>query len=73
MASSTMWTMYSMLNSVTKSKYNFALKNYSRVTMLLKSFDTDVKKKATTFSKDEFDLFVGSVDYSTPYWLVRKV
>ena len=73
MASSTMWTMYSMLNSVTKSKYNFALKQYSRVTSLLKSFDTDIKKKAKTFSKEEFDNFVGSTAFSSPYWLVRKV
>ena len=55
------------------TRFLILLKNYSRVTTLLKSFDTDVKKKATTFSKDEFDLFVGSADYSTPYWLVRKV
>ena len=72
-ASSTMWTMYSMLNSILKSKYDFSLKNYPRVTTMLKSFDTDVKKKAATFSKEEFDQFVGCDDYSTPYWLVRKV
>ena len=68
-----MWTMYSMLNSVIKSKYDFSLKDYPRVTTMLKSFDTDVKKKAATFWKEEFDQFVGCDDYSSPYWLVRKV
>ena len=49
------------------------LKSYPRVTALLKAYDTDVKKKAKTFSKDEFDKFVDTEALSTPYWLVRKV
>ena len=49
MASSTSWTRYSMLNAVIKSKYGFNLKKYPRVTALLKSYDTDIKKKAMIF------------------------
>ena len=73
MASSTMWTLYSMLNSVLKGKYNFAMTNYPRITTLLKSYDVDMKKKARVFSKEEFDNFVGNADLTTPYWLVQKV
>ncbi len=68
-----MWTYYSMLNGVVKSKYGYNLKSYPRVTALLKSMDTDVKKKAETFDKTDIDSFVFAKDRSTPYWLVRKV
>ena len=73
MASSSLWTLYSMVNLVTKAKYSVSLKNYPRVTSQLKAFDTDIKKKAKTFSKEEFDKFVDAGSLSTPYWLVRKV
>ena len=46
MASSTLWTRYSILNAVVKSKYGENLKQYPRVTALLKSYDTDIKKTA---------------------------
>ena len=72
-ASSSMWTKYSMLNAVMKSKYNFSLKTFLRVTILLKSFDTDIKKKAAVFSRDEVNTFLISPEVMTPYWLVRKV
>ncbi|XP_023345795.1 uncharacterized protein LOC111714824 [Eurytemora carolleeae] len=34
-----LWTIYSMTNSVPKGKYSFNLKQYCRVTIILKSFD----------------------------------
>ena len=37
--------IYSMLNSVSKGKYSFNLKQYSRVTILLKSFDVEINQK----------------------------
>ena len=43
-SSSTMWTSYSMLNAVVKSKYNVNLKIFTRVIALIKSFDTDVRE-----------------------------
>ena len=51
-ASSTAWTRYSILNAVVKAKYGVNLKQYVRVTALLKSYDTDVKKKAMCFEKE---------------------
>ena len=41
-----------MLNAVIKSKYGFNLKKYHHVTALLKSYDTDIKKKAMIFEKE---------------------
>ena len=73
LASSSVWTCYSMLNSVIKSKYGLSLKAYVRVTTLIKSYDTDVKRKAKVFIKEDFDRFLAAQDLGTPYWLVRKV
>ena len=50
MVSSTTWSMYSMVISVSKGKYSLNLKQYCRVTALLNSSDTDIKKKANIFS-----------------------
>ena len=44
-----MWPNYAILNAVVKSKYGFNLKNYVCVTTLIKSFDTDVKRKVAVF------------------------
>ena len=71
-ASSSLWTYYSMLNSCVKAKYGFNLKHYSRVTTQLKAFDTDVKKKANIFTKEEIDHFLSKQELGTPYWKVRK-
>ena len=45
LSSSTMWTTYSIVNAVVKGKYGKRLQNYPRMTTLLKSFNTDTKKK----------------------------
>ena len=68
-----MWTLYSMVNSVCKGKYGSSLQKHPRITSLLKSYDTDVKKKAAVFSQEDVDSFVKSKLITTPYWLVRKV
>ena len=73
LSSSTMWTTYSIVNAVVKGKYGKRLQNYLRLTTLLKSFDTDTKKKAAVFEMEELGAFVASQELSTPYWLVRKV
>ena len=72
-SSSTMWTLYSMVNSVYKGKYGSCLQKHPRITSLLKSYDTDVKKKAAVFSQEEVDTFIKSDLITTPYWQVRKV
>ena len=40
-----MWTTYSIVNAVVKGKYGKRLQKYPRLTTLLKSFNTDTKKK----------------------------
>ncbi len=40
-ASSSIWTLYSYLNSVMKQKYGFKLQDLPRVTMLIKEFEED--------------------------------
>ena len=57
-ASSISWTRYSILNAVVKSKYGINLKQYPRVTALLKSYDTDIKKKAMIFEKEVYFIIV---------------
>ena len=41
-ASSSLWTYYSMLNTVVKSKYGFNLKTYVRVITLIKSYQVNL-------------------------------
>ena len=71
LASSSLWSYYSLLNTVMKNRYNTPLQQYPRITTLLKSF-SDIKKKASIFEYDELKTFVLH-DNSTPYWIVRKV
>ena len=43
--SSSLWTKYSMVNTVIKAKYGFSMKEYLHFTNLLKSYNVDIKKK----------------------------
>ena len=70
-ALSSLWTTYSMLNTVVKGKYNKNLQSYHRFTRLVKSFDVDNKRKAEVFSTQDMNEFLEK-DLSTPYWIVRK-
>jgi len=71
-ASNSLFTMYSMLNFVTKSKYCLSLKRFPSIIELIKEVVVK-KEKVKTFTMEEFDKFVRSEDISDPYWLVRKV
>ena len=71
-STSTLWTTYSMLNSVCKGKYSKSLQQYPRLQSIIKAFDVDVKKKAHIFTKEEIGEFVRNETLSGPYWLVRK-
>jgi len=73
MASSSMWTYYSMINSCVKGIYSDKLQNFPRITSLLKAYDTDTKSKAHCFEGEDIAAFTEHPDASTPYWLVRKV
>ena len=48
------------------------LQQCHRLTSLIKSFDTDMKKKAPVFDMDDLTRFL-SKEMTTPYWLVRKL
>ena len=69
MALSSLWTIYSMINSVLNL---FNLKQYCRVTILLKSFDVDIIQKANVFSTRNIHQFILDADSSTPYWLLER-
>ena len=73
MVSSSMWTYYSMINSIYKGMYGKKLQDFPRITRILKTFDTDIKKKAMCFESEDMANFVKNESYSSPYWLVRKV
>ena len=72
LASSTLWVQYSYLNTIIKNRYGTKLQSFPRITTLLKSYDTDVKKKAGVFETKDIDAFIEHPNRS-PYWLVRKV
>ena len=69
--SSTMWTTYSKLNGVIKGKYSFDLNKYQRLKSMIKSYDTDTKKKANVFSNEDIARFFRA-DLPDKYWLVRR-
>ena len=73
LATSTIWTTYSKINSVIKSKFGRALQEFPRVAKLIKSFNTDIKKKAAIFSPEDLQSFTSNPNLNSPYWLVRKV
>ena len=71
MASSSLWTYYSMLNSVVKGIYGKKLQTeFPRLTSFIKAYDTDIKKKAMCFEPEDIADFVRRDSISTPYWLL---
>ena len=72
MASSSLWTYYSMLNSVIRGIYRRRLQEFPRNTSLLKAYDVDIKTKASCFNTEDIAAFVGNQAIATPFWLVRK-
>ena len=54
-----------------KRKYNVKLQELQQITLLIKSFDTDVKEKAMIFEEAQLKMFMMANMEST-YWLVRQ-
>jgi hypothetical protein len=52
MATSSIWTHYSYINSIMKRKYNWKLQSLPRITMVIKGFDQDIKHKAAIFEEE---------------------
>ena len=71
-ASSSLWVYYSHMNVVMKNRYSIKLQSFPRITTLLKSFDTDIKRKAGVFESSDIQHFIESAE-NVPYWEVRKV
>ena len=58
MASSSIWVQYSHVNVVLKNRYWVKVQEFPRITTLLKSYDTDVKQKASVFESDNIQQFI---------------
>ena len=71
-ASSTIWTSFSMINSMCKGKYSFDMRSLPRIVTLLKSFEGAPKKKAAIFTVEELKAFCAAEELEGAYWLVRK-
>jgi hypothetical protein len=71
MASSSLWTVNSCLNSIFKRKYNAKLQDLPRLTLLIKGFNDDVKQKAAIFDDAVLKEFMLSRKNDS-YWLVRQ-
>ena len=57
-----------MLNAVCKAKYGgYNMKNNVRLTALIESYDVDIRKKASVFTKDDLESFLTAKDLTTPY------
>jgi integrase len=70
-ASSSIWTLYSYINSVFKRKYGFKLQELPRVTLFIKGLEVDTKKKAAIFDEVLLKKFMAS-EMVNPYWEVRQ-
>ena len=71
-ASSTLICNYSMINSICKHRYGKELQCYARLSSLLKSYNTDKKKKADIFEAENIQDYVTNAP-DEPYHLVRKI
>ena len=70
---SSLWSCYCKLNFMFKTEFDFSLKEYHRIGLLLKTWGSDEStKKSKTFSKGEVEMFLKMSELSDCYWCVRK-
>jgi hypothetical protein len=73
-APTTLWSTYARINAVMKRVYGVSLNSYSRVSDVLKSYDSGhTIKQAGIFTPQQIEDFVTDPQLSSKYWLVRKV
>ena len=73
-APTTLWSTYARINAVMKRIYGVSLNSYSRVSDVLKSYDSGhVVKQAGIFTPQQIEDFISDPQLSSKYWLVRKV
>ena len=69
---SSIWSTYSMLNSLHQREYGEKLQQYPKITQLLKSYNNNYERKvASVFDKKSVDDYLSLPDAS-PFVLVRK-
>ena len=67
-ASSTLWSVYSMINNKFQLSFGEKLQKFPRLTMLLKSFESGyIRKTASTFTKEEILSFLKDVPNTSEY------
>lgn len=71
MATSSIWTIYSYINSVMKRKYGWKLQSLPRITMTIKGYEEDTKNKAAIFEEDDLRRF-WTMKMDSAYWTVRR-
>jgi integrase len=73
-APTTLWSTYARINAVMKRVYGVSLNSYSRVSDVLKSYDSGhTVKQAGIFTPQQIEDFISDPQLSSKYWLVRKV
>jgi integrase len=70
-ASSSMWVHYSYINSVLKRKYSCKLLDMPRVTLYIKGFMVDTKKKASIIDEVALKNFMAA-EMVNAFWEVRQ-
>ena len=70
MATSSIWMIYSHINSITKRKYGWKLQSLPRITMTIKGYKEDTKNKTAIFEEDNLRRF-WTMKMDSAYWMVR--
>ena len=69
---STLWAIYSMLNSAHQNNYGVKLQEFRRLITLLKSYNSDYERVcAKAFTTEQIMEFL-NLPLGTPFWLARK-
>ncbi len=73
-APTTLWSTYARINAVMKRVFGVSLNSYTRVSDILKTYDSGYTvKQAGIFTPQQIEDFVSDPQLSSKYWLVRKV
>ena len=73
-APTTLWSTYARINAVMKRVFGVSLKSFTRVSDVLKSYESGhVVKQAGIFTPQQIEDFVSDPELNSKYWLVRKV
>lgn len=72
MKSSSLWAIFSRLNSCYKQRYGDKLQRWPRLVQLLKTYNAGYERKcANTFSLQEINAFL-AMELNSRFWILRK-